>query len=182
MNTWFIKTVKRWLPWVFLSTCICGLVYAAVQQSYRQSANDPQIEMAEDAATAIETAMATPALVPSGTVDIGTSLAPYIVFYDSDGNPTGGNGQLNGQLPTLPAGVFASASTTGEERVTWQPEPGVRSAIVVVAIRGPEPGFVMAGRSLREVEARENSLELMTDAIWIFTLIGTFIAVSLSPL
>ena len=39
----------------------------------------------------------------------------------------------------------------GEDRLTWQPEPGVRSATVVVHYQGAQAGFVMAGRSLREV-------------------------------
>ncbi len=165
--------IKTWLPTAFLITAVCGLVYAAVQQSYRQSANDPQIQMAEDAATAVSGNAQTQSLLLTGTVDIGQSLSPYMVFYNASGTPTGGNGLLNGHFPLLPSGIFDYVRTAGETRVTWQPEPGVRSAIVVVRMNGPQGGFVMAGRSLREVERREGQLEAITFAAWVVTLIGT---------
>lgn len=160
-----ITVFKRWLPLAFAATMLCGLVYGAVQQSYRQSANDPQIQMAEDAAAAI-------AGSATGTVDIARSLSPYLVFYSDAGVPSGGNGLLNGRFPSLPQGIFDYVRAVGETRVTWQPEPGVRQAIVVVRIGGSQPGFVMAGRSLREVEVRENELELIVFAAWIVTLVG----------
>jgi hypothetical protein len=42
--------LRHWLPLAALTTALCGLVYLAVQQALRQAANDPQIQMAEDAA------------------------------------------------------------------------------------------------------------------------------------
>jgi hypothetical protein len=168
---------KRWLPLAFLTTALCMLVYAAVQQDYRQSANDPQIQLAEDAATAVGggAAAATQSLSFEGNVDIGISLSPYLVFYSDAGVPTGGNGLLNGKFPTLPQSLFDYVRATGETSVTWQPQPGLRQAIVVTRIGGSAPGFVMAGRSLREVEIRENGLGLVTFVTWTVTLIGLFL-------
>ena len=40
----------KWLPMALVVTALCGVVYAAVFRNIRQSANDPQIQMAEDAA------------------------------------------------------------------------------------------------------------------------------------
>jgi hypothetical protein len=45
-----------------------------------------------------------------------------------------------------------------EDRITWQPAPGVRVAAVIVPYGGQQPGFVLAGRSLRLVEQREDAL------------------------
>jgi hypothetical protein len=45
--------LRHWLPLAAVTTLLCGLVYLAVQQSLRQGANDPQIQMAEDAAAAL---------------------------------------------------------------------------------------------------------------------------------
>jgi hypothetical protein len=171
--TTFVRILKAWFPAAFLATALAGLVYVAVQQSYRQSANDPQVQMAEDAALTIQDGAKTQSLNLSGTVSIEKSLSPYLVFYNDSGTPTGGNGLLHGQFPTLPQGVFDHARAWGENRVTWQPEPDVRSAIVVAYISGPQPGFVMAGRSLREVEYREDRLELLVDIGWIAALLGT---------
>ncbi len=171
----FIRAFKAWLPLAFLATVLCGLSYGAVQQVYRQSANDPQIQMAEDAALAIKGGTQLQSLTLSGTVNIGQSLSPYLIFYNEAGAPTGGNGLLDGHFPTLPQGVFDYVRTYGEERVTWQPRSDIRNAIVVVKIDGPGQGFVMAGRSLREIEVREWRLEVMVGAAWIVALIGTLL-------
>lgn len=175
--TQYMRILRAWLPLAFLATVLCGLVYAVVQQDYRQSANDPQIQMAEDAATAIHGGAQAQSLVLTGIVDIGTSLSPYLVFYDNVGNPTGGNGLLEGSYPSLPHGVFDYTRIAGEDRITWQSKQGVRSAIVVVPTydASGKQGFVMAGRSLREVERREAQLELFIFAAWITTLVGTLI-------
>lgn len=171
----FLYAFKRWLPLAFLATALCGLVYGTVQQSHRQSANDPQIQMAEDAAAAISGGATSQSLVPSGNVDIGTSLSPYLVFYNDAGAPTGGNGLLNSRFPSLPQGLLDYVRAMGETRVTWQPESDVRQAIVVVRIAGVTPRFAMAGRSLREVEWREWQLELIVFAAWVVTLVGLFV-------
>jgi hypothetical protein len=47
------KVLKQWLPLAIAITLLCGLVYVAVQQEVRLSANDPQIGMAEDLAAAL---------------------------------------------------------------------------------------------------------------------------------
>lgn len=168
---------RAWLPLAFLGTALCLLVYAAVQQDYRQSANDPQIQLAEDAAVAVGggTTAQNQSLSFEGNVDIGASLAPYLVFYNDAGTPTGGNGFLDGRFPLLPSSLFDYVRAVGETRVTWQPEAGIRQAIVVARIGGAAPGFVMAGRSLREVEVRENMLGIMALATWTATLLGLFL-------
>ena len=65
----------------------------------------------------------------------------------------------------------------GEERLSWQPRRGVRIAAVVQRVGGAHPGFVLAGRSLREVEDREEQVLQMAGATWIgmlgVILIGT---------
>lgn len=72
------------------------------------------------------------------------------------GGPIAGSGTLDGKLPTLPPGVFDFTRQNGQDGITWQPQPDVRSAIVVVHYNGLQSGFVLAGRSLREVEIRED--------------------------
>lgn len=180
------QIIRRWLPLAFLATALCGLVYVAVQQSLRQGGYDPQIQMAEDAAAQlsqspvdIPSSSSLANIIPSGTVDISTSLAPYLVVYDGSGNPVAGNGMLDGSLPGLPAGVFASVAVHGEDRFTWQPRPDVREAVVVVPVVTTSPnsfnGFIMAARSLREVEVRTESVGLESLAVWLFSLVGLLI-------
>ena len=44
---------RGWLPFAVVVTAFCALAYATVQQSLRQAANDPQIQMAEDTAASL---------------------------------------------------------------------------------------------------------------------------------
>lgn len=159
--------LKQWLPIAGVTTAFCGLVYVAVQQSLRHSANDPQIQLAEDAATELGQGRAADAVVPATRVEMAQSLGSFVVVFDTTGRAIASSGFLHGQLPHLPAGVFDFVRQHAEERVTWQPEPGVRIASVVVRYGGPNPGFVLAGRSLREVERREAQVAFEAGAAWV---------------
>jgi hypothetical protein len=156
------------------------LVYVVVQQSLRQSANDPQIQMAEDAAAALARGQDAASIVPESQVDLGRSLAPFLMLFDDAGQVIGTSGLLHGQPPVLPSGVLAYAGQNGEDRVTWQPEAGVRIATVIVHSGGPNGGFALAGRSLREVEEREAQVELEAGAGLVLLLAGTLFVVALS--
>ncbi len=162
---------------ILLSFCLVtlffGTVYVSVHQVYRQSANDPQIQIAEDIALRLKNGQPVdnykaPA---DAVIDIEKSLAPYLVVYDVDGKPIAGNGILEGALPTLPQGVFEYTKKHMQDRITWQPRKGVRSAIVVQYYEGTTSGFVMIGRSLREVEERIERLTKMVGLAWLASLI-----------
>lgn len=56
----------------------------------------------------------------------------------------------------------------------------MRHAIVVVSYTGRRSGFVLAGRSLREIERREVQAELEAGADWIITLLGSLLVVVVS--
>ena len=174
--------VRYWLPLSVVITLLSGLVYGAGQQVLRWDANDPQIQMAEDAASALTNGRPLQSVVPAASVDIASSLAPYLVVFDDAGKPIASSGLLHGQSPALPSGIFDYVRQHGEDRITWQPEPGVRSATVITRVSGSRPGFVLAGRSLREVEQRESQLELIVGLGWLGTLFAALIAVSLCEL
>ncbi len=174
------EVILLWLSFAAALTVLCGLIYLAVQQDLRQGANDPQIQMAEDAATALVNGKSPNEIIPASTiVTIGESLAPYLVVFDEAGNPIAGSGRLNGALPTLPPGVFGFTKVYGEDRFTWQPEPYIRQAAIVVHYNGAQSGFVLAGRSLRETEIREARLEIEVGAAWIFGLFVTLITTAI---
>jgi len=92
------------------------------------------------------------------------------------GRPVVSSGTLDGKPPTLPRGVFVHTAKAGEDRVTWQPRPGVRQAVVVRRIEGSSGGFAVAGRSLREVENRVSDLDAEVGIALVFTLVVTFAA------
>ena len=168
--------VLKWLPMALVVTALCGVVYAAVFQNIRQSANDPQIQMAEDAAALLASGAPAQTALPPNKVDIANSLAPYLVVYDETGQAIASSAQLDGTAPAIPAGVFAYTRDHSEDRLTWQPREGVRSAIVVTHFRGAASGFVVAGRSLREVERQEDNLMQIVAAAWLASLAATLAA------
>lgn len=152
------------------------------QQNLRMNANDPQIQMAEDAGLALTDGTALESVVPTARIDVANSLAPYLVVYDESGKAIAASGFLDNQMPALPAGVFDYTRQHSEDRITWQPAPGVRSAVVIVHVTGMRPGFVMAGRSLREVEKRASQMLALAGAAWAFTLAVSLLLVVLLEL
>jgi len=54
-----IRAVVAWLPLAVATTLLCGLIYAVLEYDLRSGADDPQIQMAEDAATRLDAGTAT---------------------------------------------------------------------------------------------------------------------------
>lgn len=167
---------KIWFPIAIATTLLCSLVFAAVQQEMRQSANDPQIQLAEDAAVKLEQGTLPSQVLPENQVEISKSLAPYVVVYDLKGNYLASSATLDGKPPILPPGVFDHAKANGQHRVTWQPRPEVRSATVIVPFKNGGGGYVVAGKSLREVEERVDKVKFMALFVWVTVLVVTFAA------
>lgn len=171
MKTVF-QVIKGWLPLAIATAGLCGLVYLTVQQSLRLGGNDPQIQMAEDSASALNSGASIDSIIPAAKVEIADSLAVFLIVFDDSGKILASSATLHGAVPTYPVGVLDYTRQHGEDRVTWQPENGVRMATVVVRY---DQGFVLAGRSLRDVEKREDQVEQLSGlamlAIWAATLI-----------
>ena len=170
------SALRVWLPIAAAATILAGFGYGLVQQDIRTSANDPQWQMAEDAASALA-ADPGAVVVATAKVDMGRSLATYLITFDLPGNITAASVELGGTTPSPPIGSLTAARTTGAPNsFTWQPAydappaPSVRQAAVVVAYKG---GYVLAGRSMRLVEERESTIEYLAFAGWLAALIGS---------
>lgn len=166
----FFSVLKIWIPLAVVTTGLCGLIYLAVQQDIRIGANDPQIQIAEDVARQISTGENPLAFIPPIKVEISESLANYIIIFDDKQKIIGSSAVLDGKTPTMPSGVLDQTKVTGETRFTWQPRTGVRSAVVVDYFKGASNGYVLVGRSLREIENREDNLEFIVFLAWVITL------------
>ena len=164
-------TFKYWIGAAIILTALVFFVSVAVQQVIRQSANDPQVQMAEDAAAKLASGQSAQDVAPKENVNIASSLATYMIIFDANGQPIASSAQLNGRTPTIPSGVFDSVRATGEDRITWQPQDGVRSAVVVTQFKGSNSGFVLAGRSLRETERLEDYMMSLFIFNWLFVLL-----------
>ena len=185
-------------------TIIFGAMYALVQQDIRQSANDPQIAMAEDAASALAAGGVPASVVSRDIIDASVSLLPFVMVFDENGTLLESSMKTGNSLPVPPKGVFdftrsntngssgissvfsdliqahsSNIRPVGEDRITWQTASGLRFATVIVhwsstsasistdKSGGAIPsGFVLVGRSLREIEQRESQLEIVTVFAW----------------
>lgn len=173
------RVMRVWIPLAVLATCAIGFAYLVGQQAWRLGADGLPEQLAWDGSVAI--AAGTPAESVTGTrpVDIATSIAPWVVVFDKAGVPVTGTGMLDGKLASPPKGVLEAAKADGPhgDRVTWQPHAGVRQAIVVHTVKAGPGGYVVAGRSLHEVEAQVDILTALAGAAWVATLIATLAAV-----
>lgn len=166
---------KKWLPLGFSITAVFLFGYVAVQQNLRMSANDTQAEIAGNVELSL--GEGTPYKFFSSThpVEIGKSLTPYVLLYDLDGKPLGGNAALNGNYPIPPKEIFTYLLTHHEDRFTWEPKPGVREAVVARFHSGTNPAYIIVSRSLAEVESHIKQLLHLTLVLWIGAMFGSYV-------
>ncbi|OGM98150.1 MAG: hypothetical protein A2735_00380 [Candidatus Yanofskybacteria bacterium RIFCSPHIGHO2_01_FULL_41_21] len=166
---------KLFIPLAFVMAMSMGLVYVVVQQNFRANANDPQIQLVEDLVEQLSAGRTVESINTSAGVDMAQSLSLFLFIYDETGKMVVGTGKLDGQYPTLPDGVLERAKEVGENRITWEPQSGLRFALVIIPFSGDQSGFVAIGRSLREVEQRIDMLGLQVLVVWLIGLLGLFI-------
>jgi hypothetical protein len=141
------------------------------QQMLRRGANQPQIQMAASYAAEIASGVKPDVVIPPNNVNLEQSLEPFAIFYDDHGVPTTSNARLNQAIPSPPPGVFRYLRSHDTDTVTWQPQPNVRIAAVIHRVSGPNPGFLLAGRSLRMVEEQESLFWRMVFIGWFFLVV-----------
>lgn len=182
---------RRLVPWVLslvLVTFFCLLLLFVVQKMYRQSANHPQIQIAEDAAAAFEQNQFTnetlkssfESFVPSiGQVDLGSSLSPWIQVYDASHEVIESSVSIQEAqtTPRVSSELFEGLRKRDQIRLTWQPRKGIRQAIVITKFSGLRSGYIVVGRSLREVEDQIRILTVIISAAW-FVMVSMIVCVA----
>ncbi len=147
-----------------LTTFMAGTAVVISHQVLRLSANDPQTQLAEDAAQRLNSGEDAAHVIPDRKVDMAASLAPFVIVCDNAGRPLASSGSLDGITRTPPPGVFEFVRSHREEVLSWQPRPGVRIASVVVRT---SKGFVIAGRNMREMESRKDRVTDLAILGWL---------------
>ena len=170
---------KIFVPAALVLTLSFGFAYFVGQQVLRNSANDPQVEIAEGVIEALNQGQDPEAFSSMSPTDMEKSLSPFVIVFDKDGNGVSGTTQLDGQLPTPPKNVFDSVDNVKGSKFSWQPKAGVRIASVIFRYKAPaidasstpSEGYVLAGKSLREVDARIQNLMKLTAVAWVIALL-----------
>jgi hypothetical protein len=148
-------------------TMLGGAAAITFQQMLRRGADQPQHQMAEFYAFEIGSGEKPEDAIPPGYVDLERSLEPFVIYYDESGTPGKATGYLDQSIPIPPRGVFDYARSHGTDTFTWQSRPQVRIATVLRHITGARGGYILAGRSLRDVEKNESILYRMTFLGWL---------------
>ena len=183
---------KKILFYVFvfgLITVFFCTLYVAIQQQYRQSADDPQIAMTELLIASLTSGDKNLDSSVAKNLVIGdaTSLSPFVAVLNASKEPVYSMGGLKddkGSIVLPPIAVFDYVKSLPlgiQQRFTWETKEGLRFATVVEryeAVDGSE-GFVMVARSLREVENREQTLVYTVFTGWLVAVGGFIIMLAL---
>jgi hypothetical protein len=177
-----IKTFVSCLPLFCAIVCIFGVAYLAMQQYIRLSANEIPMQYAEDTRNQLIHNTGISDIFKSvPKIELGKSLSPFIIICDSNTAPQASTCSLNGRCPVPPKGAFITAQQRDQNRITWQPEPGIRNAIVILPFSmNGQHGYVLAGHSLRETEDRERFLQVQIAVGILLTLFVTFVTALIS--
>ena len=120
----------QWLPIAVASTVLAFAGAFTSQQQLRAGADQPQSVLVHDAAEAMAAGQDRGAWMPAPiTLESGQGM--FLAAYDAAGKPLWSSARLAGRLPEPPPGVFRNANR-GQYRVTWQPRPTIRQALVIV--------------------------------------------------
>jgi hypothetical protein len=140
---WLRRTIVAVAAYALFAGGLATL-YIVVQQDGRHAVEDaPRALLSAGEATA--------SVQQPGRVDLSHDLGTFWVRYDAAGRPVAGNGYLGGSLAQLPHGVLRTAQALGDDAVSWEPEPGLRFAVVAQPVGD---GVMVAGQSLQRTEQR----------------------------
>lgn len=160
-----MRTIDRLLVWLialFVWTAAIAALYGAMQHLNRS--------LADDAPRALASSVMSSAAADGGgmphepPVDIALSREPFFIVYSAGGLPVEGDGFVNGHLARVPEGVLAHARAEGIDRVTWEPQRGLRFATVAVR---DGANVIVAGQSLAATEDRIAGLGILLLVGWI---------------
>lgn len=176
MNNKNIYNILRlWIPLAVVSAFSIGFVYFAVQQNYRLSADDQQIQISEDASNYFKNGGQISD--PPNKLEISQSLNVYYLAFDSKKKLLATSAVLHEKPAVVPDGVFDYAKNKGQNRFTWQPEKGIRVAAVLTYFKGKNEGYVLAGKSLKEVDKRTDALKTIALISWAGSLVLSLIII-----
>jgi len=167
------KLLVLWLAMMFLVTFTSSLVYLVAQQTLRLGANEQPMQLTKDTMLKLENGQSAVRAIPVDKVNIAQSLSPFVMVFDSNKNLLETSGMMGSSSPVYPKGVLDSVAKSGEDRVTWQPQNGLRYATVAVKYSG---GFIVAGHSLSETERLIDTIGRLVAQAWLVCVVFSGIA------
>jgi len=152
---------------------IFATIYTVTQQTQRDDANYPQIQIAEDDAQSLNQGIK-PTTLTEGHVNLSSSLAPFTIIYDKLCLVVSSSGFLYGEPPEAPIGILKAANNSAYHSVTWQLNKNLRVAAVTTSANNY---YVLSGRSLKVIEQNENHsfyISLLGGFLSVLVLLGMY--------
>jgi hypothetical protein len=153
-----------WVIIMFLVTFTCSIVYLTSQQSLRLGANGLPAQLAVETSIKLNEGQIVKSAIPTQKVDISKSLNAFVMVFDKNKNLIDTSGIMGGSTPTYPEGVLENVDKNGENRVTWQPETGLRFATVAIKF---DHGYIVAAQPLLETEKLIGSIGNVVLISWL---------------
>ena len=109
-------------------------------------------------------------------IDLASSDSLFIVIYDAAGVCHNSTAKIHGVDPLIPLGALTVSREKRENKITWQPEAGIRAAIVILpwTLNGLD-GYVVAGKSLRRTDLRIAARKQRTLISFLATIVVLFV-------
>ncbi|MBT2568161.1 hypothetical protein J7I84_16970 [Arthrobacter sp. ISL-85] len=170
-----MQRIIGWAAAALVVTVVFGTMYVCLQQVIRHSAN-----MAPAAAAAAQVQEMPSATPNTPRLELTPDSGVFVIVYGRDNSPVTSSVTLHGVVPSLPGGVLDAARASGSDAVTWQPEPGLRFAVVARPAAGK---VVVAGQSLAPFEDNSDRTLLFLAAGWLgsmIVLIAAYLATALA--
>jgi len=140
--------VAAWVVLMIAGGFAAGCAYLVFQQAGRDQANQPAAAAASQAVYELASGKPPADALPAST-DMTSTLTPFVLIFDTSRRLVASSGGTLDSALVYPASCFDQVDASGENRVTWQPEPGLRFATVAVKYDG---GYVVGAYSLAESE------------------------------
>lgn len=155
-----------------LITLFTLMVYGTAQHLLRTGANMLPATSARYMTQQLARGLPTTAFFPALNQDMPSGGAQFFLIADKEGKPLIATYTIGGKPPSIPKGAYDYAAKHGENRLTWQPKPDIREAIIIRPYKTKDNsgGFVVSGTSLLEPET---SLALLTKKLllgWLLTI------------
>lgn len=176
-----MQLLWRALPFIVLISVLSATVYVVTLQYYRQTLDDPQVQVSLDVSLRLEAGADPKQYIPSQKHDLARSLSTFVSIYDGNQTLIGSSGLLEGSPVTPGSEYFNRARETGVHRFSWAPRSDVRIAAVMRHVTfASTSSYVLVGRTVRETEGRMATMGVIVFVGWITTLCATVAAIALS--
>jgi hypothetical protein len=138
----------------------------------RLSANEAPEQLAVATKLKLQSGKSLDSIIPTDKVNLSKSLDSFFMVFDTNKRLKASSGVMGDTEPPFPQSVLDNISQSHEDRITWQPQPGLRFATVALKYSN---GYIVAAHSLQETENVIGKITTLVFTLWFSCLIVSVI-------